>query len=87
MKLLGFPVVETDMETPAIHIGRRHLTAREREVAQLAADGLTDKAIGLALGITENTVGVHITHIADALALNRSRNIRAQLARLFPAPG
>jgi len=35
------------------------LTPREREVALLAADGKTNKTIGLTLGISERTVEVH----------------------------
>lgn len=39
------------------------LTPREREVLQLLAQGLTNKAIGQALGITEHTVKFHVNAI------------------------
>lgn len=44
---------------------RGRLTAREMEVVQLAAQGLTDKAIAKQLGIGEGTVNTHWTRIRD----------------------
>lgn len=58
------------------------LTPREVSVAALVAEGLTDKQIAGQLGIAENTVGNHITHITEALQLNRQRNVRVQIARI-----
>ncbi|MEH1165986.1 AAA family ATPase [Micromonospora sp. CPCC 205539] len=43
------------------------LTAREREVLALVAEGLTNKEIGLRLFISERTIGVHVSHIFDKL--------------------
>ncbi|MBS1210991.1 MAG: LuxR family transcriptional regulator [Proteobacteria bacterium] len=46
------------------------LTPREREVAQMAADGESNLAIAEALGITERTVKSHLTTIFEKLAVS-----------------
>lgn len=46
------------------------LSAREREVLQLVAEGFTSKAIGVRLGIVKKTVDSHRTHIGDKLGLH-----------------
>lgn len=43
------------------------LTTRETEVLQLMAQGLTNKAIGLRLGITDHTVKFHVNAIMTKL--------------------
>ena len=49
------------------------LTAREREVLELLADGLTNKQIGAQLFISDRTAGVHVSRILSKLgAANRS---------------
>ncbi len=48
------------------------LTCREREVAELAARGATDRAIALALGLSERTVQCHCRAILGKLGI-RSR--------------
>jgi DNA-binding CsgD family transcriptional regulator len=48
------------------------LTTREREIASLIADGLTNRAIAEQLVITEGTVKVHVKHILSKLGF-RSR--------------
>jgi DNA-binding NarL/FixJ family response regulator len=45
------------------------LTAREREVLSLMAEGLTDRGIAQRLYITQNTVETHIRHIIRKLGL------------------
>jgi DNA-binding NarL/FixJ family response regulator len=52
------------------------LTRREREVATLLAQGLTDRQIAERLVISEGTVGVHVTHILAKLDVHS----RAQIA-------
>ena len=52
------------------------LTQREREVAHLAARGLTNREIAAALGLAEGTARVHVEHILGKLGLHS----RAQLA-------
>ena len=56
------------------------LSLREAEVLERVADGLTDREIGLALGISPRTVGRHVGHILDKLDV-RNRNEAAQRFR------
>lgn len=42
---------------------RESLTGREREVLALVAEGASNKAIGLALSISERTARTHVSHI------------------------
>ena len=60
----------------------RPLTAREFEVARLVADGLTNGAIGEALGLSPRTVGAHVEHILAKLAFTRRAEIAAWVARM-----
>lgn len=46
------------------------LTDREMEVLTLAAQGLTNRAIGLKLGISNRTVQVHLAHVFRKLDSN-----------------
>ena len=55
------------------------LSAREREVLTLVANGLTDREVGEALGISPRTVGRHVGNILDKLGV---RN-RAEAARML----
>ena len=43
------------------------LTAREREVLQHLAEGLSNKAIALRLGISEHTIKFHVNAIMSKL--------------------
>jgi len=54
-------VVEGDAEGP--------LTAREREVARLVAEGLSNRELAGRLGIAERTVEAHLDHIRAKLDL------------------
>jgi DNA-binding CsgD family transcriptional regulator/sugar lactone lactonase YvrE len=55
------------------------LSRREREVAALVADGLTNREIGTRLFISERTVDGHLEHIREKLAVSS----RAQVAAWF----
>lgn len=46
------------------------LTAREDEILSLLADGLNNKAIAKALGISDGTVKVHVKHLLTKLGLH-----------------
>jgi DNA-binding NarL/FixJ family response regulator len=59
------------LATPGTPAG---LTARERQVLELLAEGLTNRRIAKTLFITEKTVSVHVTHILEKLQVtNRSQ--------------
>ena len=47
----------------------KSLTEREREILQHLADGKSNKAIALALGISHDTVKLHVRHILSKLGL------------------
>jgi two-component system nitrate/nitrite response regulator NarL len=54
-----------------------HLTPRERDILQEVARGLTNKDVGLSLGISEHTVKNHLKNILQKLHLDN----RVQLTR------
>jgi DNA-binding NarL/FixJ family response regulator len=63
--------------TPGTSIG---LTARERQVLELLAQGCTNRRIAKTLFITEKTVAVHVTHILAKLQVT-NRSEAAAIAR------
>ncbi|MDP8924369.1 MAG: response regulator transcription factor, partial [Chloroflexota bacterium] len=69
----------------AVGRGRRSepaLTEREREVLRLVADGLQNKQIARALGISERTVKYHVTAILTRLgADNRAQAVAIATGR------
>src|SRR4029077_3842306 len=53
------------------------LTPREIEVLELVAEGLSNKAVAVRLGISDQTVKFHLTSISGKLgALNRTAAVR-----------
>ena len=62
--------------------GKESLTPAEREVASLAAAGLSNKEIAQRLFVTRRTVETHLTHVFAKLRVDG----RAQLAGLFEQP-
>jgi ATP/maltotriose-dependent transcriptional regulator MalT len=52
------------------------LTAREHMVAQLAADGLSNKAIARELGLREGTVKVHMTFQRELFCTVSDKRVR-----------
>ncbi len=48
----------------------RLLTPREREVAGLLVEGLTNREIGAALVIAESTANLHVKHILAKLGFS-----------------
>ncbi len=54
-------------QSPAASL--EELTDREREILERIADGLTNKEVGRALGISEGTVKVHMKHLLRKLNL------------------
>jgi DNA-binding NarL/FixJ family response regulator len=67
---------------PAGELHAEELTARELDVLELLADGLPNKAIAARLGISDQTVKVHVASIAGKLgAANRTDAVRRALRR------
>jgi len=58
------------------------LTPREIEVLELVAEGLSNKAVAVRLGISDQTVKFHLTSISGKLgALNRTDAVRRGVRR------
>jgi DNA-binding NarL/FixJ family response regulator len=76
-ELLGMPPLATSARNLSAKLstpGTDGLTNREREVARLVADGLTNRAIATRLVLSERTAANHVQHILDKLGLaNRSQ--------------
>jgi DNA-binding CsgD family transcriptional regulator len=62
--------------------GRDALTATERRIAEMAAEGQTTREIAQALFVTTKTIETHLGHVYQKLNIH-SRN---QLARALPTP-
>ena len=60
--------------------GPAALTASERRVAELAADGLTNREIAQALFVTPRTVEGHLTRVFTKLDVASRRELPARLA-------
>ena len=76
-----------ELSTAAVPSGRLdELTARERQVLALVAQGLTDRGISETLWLTSRTVETHIRHILAKLNLptgaHHNRRVLAVLAYL-----
>jgi DNA-binding NarL/FixJ family response regulator len=55
------------------------LTEREREVLQLLAQGLSNRAIGEQLGISERTVKTHVANLFDKFGVRTRLELAAQV--------
>lgn len=51
----------------ANRVSRDELSGREMQILQLLTQGLTNREIGVELGISENTVRNHMNHLLDKL--------------------
>ena len=60
---------------------RTPLTARELQVAELIADGLTNRQIAAHLVIALRTADNHVQHIFDKLGLSARAQVAAWVAR------
>ncbi len=67
--------------TLAEHTPRIALTPRETEVVSLIAEGLTNAAIGVRIGRTEETVKVHVKNILQKLGAKDRTEAVTQAAR------
>jgi DNA-binding NarL/FixJ family response regulator len=79
-------LVELLLHRPATKSRLTELTAREREVLALLAQGLTDRGISERLWLTPKTIETHIRHILTKLNLptdtNHNRRVLAVLTHL-----
>jgi DNA-binding CsgD family transcriptional regulator len=66
---------------PARELASDPLTAREREIARLMANGLTNHDIAERLVITEGTVEVHVKHILSKLGFRSRTQVAGWFAR------
>ena len=66
--------------TASDNAGQGLLGKREAEVAQLVADGLSNKQIGARLFISERTVASHVRSILNKLGFNSRAQIAAWMA-------
>ena len=57
------------------------ITARERQILHLIAQGNANKEIGAALGIAEDTVKRHVSSILDKLQVNDRAQATAEAIR------
>ena len=62
-------------------LGADALTAREVQVVNLAADGLTNGEIARVLGISENTVKYHLKNVMQKLHLQNRAQAAAYAAQ------
>ncbi|SDM31907.1 ATP-binding protein [Allokutzneria albata] len=63
------------------------LTRRERDVATLVSDGLTNKEIAARLGIAKRTVDIHIGRVLAKLSFDNRAQIAEWVRRLRPTTG
>jgi DNA-binding NarL/FixJ family response regulator len=78
------PLSEDVLRILETRIHNAPLTAREVEVLELIAQGLSNREVGQALGITEETIKVHVRNIMDKLdADDRTEAVTMALRRGF----
>ena len=65
----------------AAFAGRDALTPRERRLAEMAAEGHTNRQIAEALFITTKTVETHLRHVFEKLSIGSRRDLPEALAR------
>ena len=76
-------VANDDRTAAPAPVGWQRLSDRERAVARLAGQALTNQQIGRRLGITAHTVNYHLRHIYRKLAIGS----RVSLAAYAKAAG
>ena len=77
----ALPPARPQTERGALKARYGGLTAREREVAALVAQGLTSRAIAAALSLSERTVEKHIANLMAKLGVASRAQIAAWAAR------
>jgi DNA-binding CsgD family transcriptional regulator len=87
---LGMPRIAAEAatlsdEASGLRGGAGTLTAREREIALLVAEGLANRAIAEKLVLSERTVETHVRNVLAKLELNNRTQVAAWAARLRTA--
>ena len=75
------PAARADAEGPAAGAVLAALSAREREVAEAVAEGLTNKVVAARLGITERTVKAHLATVFDKLGVRDRLQLALRVSR------
>jgi DNA-binding CsgD family transcriptional regulator len=75
---------DVPLDDPAGPCGLSQLTERERAVARLAAQALTNQQIAHRLGITTHTVNFHLRQVFTKLNIDNRVSL-ARLAHQLPA--
>jgi DNA-binding NarL/FixJ family response regulator len=61
--------------------GLAALSPREREIADLVAQGLTNREIGARLFLSEKTIETHLTRVFQKLGLRSRTQVAAEVSR------
>lgn len=69
-------VLKPEKEQPEPLWKSKELTRREREIAELAARGLSNREIAEELCITETTVKKHLSNIFEKLEINSRERLK-----------
>jgi DNA-binding CsgD family transcriptional regulator len=75
-------LAQPDGDRPIGVDGIRALSPREREVARMIGEGLTDKQIAVRLAVELSTVRTYLNRIFDKLGVHRRSGIAAAIGRL-----
>jgi predicted ATPase/DNA-binding CsgD family transcriptional regulator len=71
----------SDAPSPAGTVISNRLSGREREVAALVAQGLTNRQIAARLYVSVRTVETHVRHVREALGLQTRAHVAAWVAQ------
>jgi DNA-binding CsgD family transcriptional regulator len=71
----------TGVRQRGVGADRDELTATERQIAQLAAEGMTNRQIAGRLVVTPKTVEWHLTHAYAKLGVTSRRELAGALGR------
>ena len=86
--VVTFAVTDAD-ERPAAP-GRQRpaglLTGRERQIATLVGEGMSNRDIALHLGISKRTVDAHLEHIFGKLGISSRVQLATGLSPTAPSP-
>jgi DNA-binding CsgD family transcriptional regulator len=75
----GSELVATGEKRRRIAETKDHLTAQERQIAELARDGLTNPQIGARLFLSPRTVEWHLRHVYSKLEIQHRRELKGAL--------